>query len=237
MFRWAVDRGIVDVNPITDLRGPAPLPSRCRVLSADEIKAFWKAIERLGWPFYPIYRLLLLTGQRREEVAGMRWEELDLDKAIWIMPAERAKNKLAHTVDLSPQVVAILANLPLMSEGLVFTTTGNTPVSGFSKVKARLDKVMRSELGRELEAWRNHDLRRTMATLMGEELEIDPGVIERILNNLSGSQGGLQGVYQRQQYKAKRKAAMFAWGAWVERLVKDEDASNVVALHGTCSAS
>jgi integrase len=171
------------------------------VLSADEIKAFWKAIERLGWPFYPIYRLLLLTGQRREEVAGMRWVELDLDKAIWIMPAERAKNKLAHTVDLSPQVVAILANLPLMSEGLVFTTTGNTPVSGFSKVKARLDKAMRSELGRELEAWRNHDLRRTMATLMGEELEIDPGVIERILNHVSGSQGGLQGVYQRQQYK------------------------------------
>jgi integrase len=237
MFRWAVDRGIVDVNPITDLRGPAPLPSRCRVLSADEIKTFWKAIERLGWPFYPIYRLLLLTGQRREEVAGMRWVELDLDKAIWIMPAERAKNKLAHTVDLSPQVVAILANLPLMSEGLVFTTTGNTPVSGFSMVKARLDKAMWSELGRGLEAWRNADLRRTMATLMGEELEIDPGVIERILNPLQRSQGGSQGAYQRQQYNAQRKAAMFAWGAWVERLVKDEDASNVVALHGTNSAS
>ncbi len=203
------------------------------MLSANEIRAFWKVIERLGWPFDPIYRLLLLTGQRREEVAGMRWEELDLDRAIWTIPAERAKNKLAHTVDLSPQVVAILDNLPLMSEGLVFTTTGNTPVSGFSKVKARLDKDIRSELGRELEAWRNHDLRRTMATLMGEELEIDPGVIERILNHVSGSQSGLQGVYQRQQYKAKRKAAMFAWGAWVERLVKDEDASNVVALHGT----
>ncbi len=237
MFRWAVDRGIVDVNPITDLRGPAPLTSRSRVLRTDEIKALWKVTERLGWPFGSLYRLLLLTGQRREEVAGMQWAELNLDEGIWTIPAERAKNKLAHTVDLSPQVVTILAQLPVMGEGLVFTTTGNTPVSGFSRIKARLNKLMESELGSEVEAWRNHDLRRTMATLMGEELAIDPGVIERILNHLSGSQGGLQGVYQRQQYKAKRKAAMLAWGAWVERLVESEDAANILALHGAYRAS
>ena len=235
VFPWAVDRGIIHNNPIADLTGPTPLPSRSRVLNQDEISALWTATKALGWPFGPLYRFLLLSGQRREEVAGMRWDEIDLDKRQWTLPAERAKNKLKHTVDLSPQMMKLLLEevLPAVGfegEGLVFTTTGKTPVSGFSKIKARLDGLMTQELGRAPEPWRNHDLRRTMATLMGEELEIDPGVIERILNHISGSQGGLQGIYQRQQYKAKRKAAMLAWGAWIERLVADESASNVVAL-------
>lgn len=236
-FKWARDRGIIEVNPIADLKGPAPLPSRERVLDTHEIRALWKATEAMDWPFRPFYRLLLLTGQRREEVAAMEWGEIDLVKAVWTIPAGRTKNGKEHTVDLAPQVTAVLDSLAGERRGLVFTTTGKTPISGYSRAKDRLDGFMAEALPRDhdgeaqkFKPWRNHDLRRTMATLMGEELEIDPGVIERVLNHISGSQGGLQGVYQRQQYKQKRKAAMLAWGAFIERLVCGDMHGNVVAL-------
>ena len=170
----------------------------------------------------------------------MHWREIDSQRAVWTIPAERTKNGEEHQVDLSPQALAILESLPGERQGLAFSTTSKTAVSGFSKAKARLDRVMLEELSRQaddrsqsqnMKPWRTHDLRRTMATLMGEELEIDPGVIERLLNHLSGSQGGLQGVYQRQQYRGKRKAAMLAWGAFIERLVFDENTpANVVVL-------
>ena len=230
-FKWCRDRGLIEANPIADLKGPAPLASRKRVLSQEELKAFWIATEGLDWPFCPVYRLLLLTGQRRDEVAAMSWEEVDLANGIWIIPGERCKNGEEHTVDLSPKALAILEDLPGERRGFVFTTTGTTSVSGFSKSKVRLDKLMSEALGVAPKPWRLHDLRRTMATLMGEELEIDAGVIERVLNHISGSQGGLQGIYQRQQCKQKRKAAMLAWGAFVERLASGEpDGSNVVRL-------
>jgi integrase len=234
LFRWCRDRGIIEVNPILDFKGPAPLPSRERVLDAAEIKACWKAADAVGWPFGPLYKLLLLTGQRRQEVAGMAWREIDLKGAIWTIPAARAKNGKAHVVDLSPQAIAVLESLPGERRGLVFTTTGTTPVSGFSKVKARLDRIVAAELRSRADGeaecegmrpWRNHDLRRSMATLMGDDLEIDPGVIERVQNRISGTQAGVQGTYQRQKYRPKRKAAMLAWGAYVERLTAEEGAS------------
>ncbi|MGC2600660.1 MAG: hypothetical protein WA384_04830, partial [Rhodomicrobium sp.] len=128
--------------------------------------------------------------------------------------------------------------LPGERRGFMFTTTGTTSVSGFSKSKVRLDGLMSEALGGAPEPWRLHDLRRSMATLMGEELEIDTGVIERVLNHISGSQGGLQGVYQRQQYKQKRKAALLAWGAVIERLVSGGDESgNIVQFPHVASAA
>jgi integrase len=232
MFRWCRDRGIIEVNSISDLKGPAPLASRDRVLDREEIKAFWRATDAIGWPFGPVYKLLLLTGQRcHEEVAAMTWREVDLAKTVWTIPADHAKNGREHEVDLSPQALAVLDSLLFERKGLVFTTTGKTAVSGFSHVKARIDTLMTASLGRELKPWRNHDLRRTMATLMGEELEIDPGVIERVLNHISGSQGGLQGIYQRQQYRQKRKQALHSWGAWIEQLTADkQNTSNVIPI-------
>jgi len=231
MFRWCRDRGIIEVNPISDLKGPAPLSSRDRVLTKDEIKSFWTATNELGWPFGPLNRFALLTGQRcREEIANMHWQEVDLSRAVWTIPAERAKNGKEHEVDLSPQALAVLESLPGERKGLVFTTTGKTAVSGFSKAKGRLDALMANVLGGEVKPWRYHDLRRTMATLMGEELEIDAGVIERVLNHISGSQGGLQGVYQRQAYRQKRKAAMLAWGNFIEHLVCGDMPANIVAF-------
>ncbi len=229
LFAWAHERGILDANPMINMRGPEPLKSRDRVLTDEEIKAFWSAAERLGGVFAPLFKLLLLTGQRREEVAGLAWEEIDFDKASWMIPASRTKNGRPHFLDLSPQAVGILERLHqarLANRSLVFTTTGETSVSGFSKAKAALDKLMVAELGKPLTPWRIHDLRRTAASGMAG-LGFAPQVIERVLNHVSGAQGGLVGVYQRHNYREERKAAITGWGAHLDRLVGAE-VSNVV---------
>jgi integrase len=225
LFRWVTDRGLIEHNPILDMKGPSPLAKRKRTLNEAEIIAFWKATNFLGWPFAHIYKLLLLTGQRREEVAGMRWEEIDFHRAIWRLPSkeeyqpQRTKNGEEHIVHLSPQALEIISELPREERGLVFTTTGVTSVSGFSKAKTRLDCGMSAKLGRDLRLWRNHDLRRTMSTMMGEHLDIDQSVIDRIQNHITGVADGLKGTYQQQKYLPKRKVALLAWGAFIETLV------------------
>jgi len=236
LFAWAHDQGIIESNPIAGMKGPDPLKSRDRVLSDDEIAAFWRATERMGGVFAPIFRLALLLGQRREEIAGMRWEdELDLDKATWTIPGERCKNGKPHSLDLSPQALAILRGLHvnrIADCDFVFSTTGATSVSGFSNAKERLDVLMAEEFGKPVKPWRLHDLRRTAASGMAG-LGFAPQVIERVLNHLSGTQGGLQGVYQRHEYRVERKAALLAWGSFIERLTSgDVPASNVVPFAG-----
>ncbi len=234
LFAWAHARGIVEANPINGMRGPEPVKSRDRVLSDDEIGAFWRATERLGGVFAPLFKLALLTGQRREEVAGMRWNEIDLEKAAWAIPGERCKNGKPHHLDLSPQALSILRSLNeerLAPSDLVFSTTGETSVSGFSKAKAKLDSLMTAELGKPLQPWRTHDLRRTAASGMAG-LGFAPQVIERVLNHVSGAQGGLIGVYQRHEYRAERKAAMLAWGGYIERLTTGPAPGNVFSLAG-----
>ena len=240
VFKWAVERGAIDSYPMTDLTRPKPAPRRKRVLDHDEIRAMWAAAEAFEWPFGPFYKLLLLTGARREEVAGMRWPELDLQRRIWrLPPAEefqprRTKNGLEHIVDLSPQVVAIIERLPRMHDGFVFSTTGRTPISGFGRAKERLDAAMEKHLAKPLRPFRVHDIRRTVASLMGDDLDIDQGVIERCLGHLTGTQSGLMGTYQRQQYREKRKQAMSLWGTFIERLTSgDVPASNIVAFVAT----
>jgi integrase len=227
IFPWAMDRGIIEHNPIAGLKPPSAVTRRKRTLSLEELRVFWAATGEMPWPFGPYFRLLLLTGQRLNEVAGLRWDEIDQRAGIWRLPSAeefqppRTKNGQEHSLDLPEQALAILGALPSGKHALAFTTTGKTAITGFSKAKRRLDALMASKLGREVKPWRLHDLRRTMATLMGEELDIDQGVIERILNHTSGTQGGLMGIYQRQEYRTKRKAAMTAWGAFVEELTAD----------------
>lgn len=231
LFKWAVERGTPEHNPMAALSKPKPASKRKRTLVAKEIKAFWEAVSELSYPFGPLYKLLLLTGQRREEVAGMCWEELNLKKRIWRLPPkeevqpQRTKNGLEHIIDLNSQALVVLAALAAdireagnEPKGLVFTTTGTTPVSGFGKIKERIDAEMLKRMGGAPPPWRNHDLRRTMSTLMAEDLGIDEGVIERILNHISTTGGGLKGVYQLQQYRKKRELALNAWGDHVERL-------------------
>jgi integrase len=238
LFKWAAERGAPETNPVAGLKRPRPAAKRKRVLDQDEIKAFGAAALNAGPEFSALYRLLLLTGQRREEVAGMRWEEIDLENSIWRLPPkeefqpQRTKNGLEHILDLNPQAMAILEALPGAREGLVFTTTGTTPVSGFGNIKRRLDAHMQKTLRKPLKPWRNHDLRRTLSTHMADHLGIDEGVIDRIQNHVTGVSDGLRGVYQQQQYREKRKAAMIAWGAYIERLVTGSAPDNVVCLDG-----
>ena len=233
------DRAPIEANPIPNMKGPQPLEARDRVLSDVEIKAFWQAASELSWPFENVFKVLLLSGQRREEVAGMRWREIDLDAATWTISKERCKNGKAHTVDLSPEAVRMLdplgeAGTPrparTSEKDLVFSTTGSTPVSGFSKAKARIDARMQLILGDNFQPWRTHDLRRTAASGMAA-LGFQPHVIERVLNHVSGAQGGLVSVYQRHEYREERRRAIIAWGAHVISLVgANKPASNVVPL-------
>jgi integrase len=227
MFGWFVGRGLIEVNPIIGLKAPPAPKARDRVLDDGEIKTFWDAAARLGWPFEPVFKLLLLTATRREEIAAMAWDEIDLAKGVWTLPGERAKNSRAHTIDLAPAAVAILEALPRLGE-LVFTTTGETAVSGFSKAKQRLDGLMAEEAGRAVPPWRTHDLRRTAATRMAG-LGFPPHIVERVLNHISGSQGGLVSVYQRHEYREERRNALLAWARQVETIT-DGSASNVVSF-------
>jgi integrase len=208
-YAWLIGRDLVDRSPMIGLAKPKAPASRARVLSDDEIRTFWTATEALGEPFAPLFRLLLLTGQRLNEVAGMRRAEIEGD--VWRIPASRAKNHREHFLPLGALARAIIAEAP--GDDLVFSTTGRTAVSGFSKAKARLDALMG-----EVAPWRLHDLRRTMAMNLAA-LGVAPVVTEKALNHVSGVSGGLVGVYQRFDYAAEVRAAVEAWEKRLEEIV------------------
>jgi integrase len=235
LFKWAVGKDLIENDPTVGVLKPlAREIERDRVLSDDEIRTFWAASDQLGWPFGTLFKLMLLTAQREREVAGMHWSELDLEKALWTIPAERAKNGRPHDVALSPFASALITELPDLGS-LVFSTTGATPVSGFSSAKKRLDQFMvaKTDGARDravIETWRLHDLRRTAATGMAR-LGIAPHVVDRVLNHSSGTIRGVARVYNRFQYVDERKSALEAWGRFVEQLVRPrEQRENVVAL-------
>jgi integrase len=241
-----------------DADAPAPAKKRERVLEEHEIKAFWQAAGESVWPFASIYKLALLTGARREEVAAMRWAELDLDAGVWTLPAQedftfqrkrrdgteffegRTKNARAHRVPLPSMALALLdraAILKIKAElgypsgsDLVFSITGGTPPSGFSKQKRVLDLRMAKLLGGKFKPWRIHDLRRTCATGM-EDLGIDTRVVETALNHVSGTKAGIVGIYQRAKHRDAVKTAFKAWAAQVAHLTGDDPGpSNVIPL-------
>jgi integrase len=236
-FKWCVERDIIAVSPMQDL-SPPPVPeARDRILTEDEIKSFWSATYQMGWPFCPLYRLLLLTAQRRDEVAGMRRSEIDLTKREWLIPSERTKNGKEHLVHLSAQAVSIIQELVENRSNssshnkdygisdLIFTTTGTTPLSGFSRAKLALDGIMQP-----VKPWRIHDLRRTAASGMAS-LGFQPHIVERVLNHVSGAQGGLVGVYQRYEFVHERKRALEAWSAHIAMLVSGaRTVGNVVPM-------
>jgi integrase len=240
LFNWCVEREIIATSPVAGLKMPTAETARDRALSDDEIRLFWAGCDKLGWPFGPMFKLLLLTAQRRDEVGGMEWSEVD--KRVWTIPRERAKNDRAHEVHLSDLAREIIDELPKISRTLpdsagsepspyLFTTNGERPVSGFSKVKARLDRhmvqLLRADIEGagtnshkvEIEGWILHDLRRTAATGMAR-LNIAPHVVDRILNHVSGTIRGVPAVYNRHAYLEERKTALEAWGRHVESLVR-----------------
>lgn len=242
LFGWAARRGDISRNPLVDMAKPPAPKARDRVLGDDELVEVWKAADTMPAPWGPFYRLAILTGQRREEVAALRWVELDRGAREWIIPADRAKNGVVHIVPLSDSVVqeldAIAGGKGWPKSGFVLSTTGRTPISGFSKAKKALDaKVLElrkkgSVAGSELEllpAWRLHDLRRTVATGL-QRLGVRFEVTEAVLNHVSGAKGGVAGIYQRHDWKDEKRAALGAWAAHVDRLISGTEAGNVILL-------
>jgi integrase len=205
LFAWCVDRGTIEINPVAGLKAPAKEVSRDRVLTDDELRAYWAAAETEGFPFAQFAQVLVLTGQRRGEVAGMSRSEIDFEKAVWTIPAKRAKNATQHAVPLAPFVIDILKSLPrFLNSDLVFTTTGKTPISGFGRFKRRLDNFSAGD------DWRLHDLRRTAATNMALA-GVQPHIIEAVLNHKSGIVSGVAAVYNRHAYLDEKREALHLW--------------------------
>lgn len=238
LYGWCLERDLVDASPCDRITAPPRPDARDRVLADDELRLIWRAADGLGFPFGPAIQLLMLTGQRRGEVGGMAWAELDLDSATWRIPKERTKNAKAHEIDLSPEALAILKALKHTGQ-LVFPgrkapkrkgDEDASPASaagglrGFSASKRRLDELVDAERrkvdpeSKPIAPWRVHDLRRTAATGMAG-MGFPPHVVERVLNHVSGATSGLVGVYQRHEYRPERKAAVTAWGAHVAAVI------------------
>jgi integrase len=223
-FGWLVERGEIPASPCDRLKAPAAETSRDRVFTDDELRLAWRAAESIGYPFGPLVQILVLTAQRRDEVAKMRWTEISGDQMLWTIPAERAKNGVAHHVPLSEAARGVLAAVPRIAgkPGFVFTPTGERAVSGYSSAKARLDAEMLGLARAEAEArgeasdevniapWRLHDLRRTAATGMAR-LGQPVHVIEAVLNHTSGAISGVAAVYNRHRYLDEKRAALEAW--------------------------
>ena len=213
-FAWGIKREAVEANPFEAL-AVTVAPKRDRVLNDREIARVLQAARGMTAPFGPLVELLLLTGQRREEVGGMAWSEISDDLTKWTIPKERAKNGAASIVPLSAGAIALLQNrLTVMREtraGLVFPGEGGKQFGGWSKAKAALDEAS------GVTGWRLHDLRRTVATGL-QRLGVRLEVTEAVLNHISGTRAGIVGVYQRHDWAAEKIAALSGWGECVVKL-------------------
>jgi integrase len=253
-FAWAVKRGAVHANPFAALPIAKGIAKRERVLSDDEIGEIWRTAGKVAAPYGAIVHLLILTGQRRGEVAGMSWGELADDLATWTMPGERTKNGAPHMVPLSAPARDLLSALLPEHEGdarreisdqrakgmLALPGALGTPFAGWSKAKAALDKAIAEARAKAaadagtspapLVPWSVHDLRRTLATGL-QRLGVRLEVTEAVLNHISGTRGGIAGVYQRHDWAGEKRAAVDAWAAHVLAIAERRTpAANVIAL-------
>jgi integrase len=217
MFEWLRRKRRIDVNPVASVDPPRAPEARDRVLTDDEMIKLWRAAVEMGQPFGAIFRLLLLTGARLNEIAEARWDELKDDGATLSLPKERTKNKRPHDIFLPPAAREIIASTPRIDGcPFVFTTNGSRPVSGFSKARDRLDRLMP-----DVAPWRTHDLRRTAASGL-QRLGVPLPVTERVLGHVGGSFAGIVGVYQRHEYGAERREALERWARHVQGIVSGE---------------
>jgi integrase len=210
LFTWAMQRGKVSVNPVA-LTAKRKEQSRDRVLSDAELAAIWQACPE--GDFGNIVKLLMLTGQRRAEIGGLRWSEIDLRQGRIDLPAERTKNGHAHFVPLAEPVRAILSAQPHIRDHVFGRGDSADGFAGWSAAKAALDASLP-----KMQAWTLHDLRRTMATGMGE-LGVQPHIIEAAINHRSGHKAGVAGTYNRANYHAERRAALDKWAAHIAALI------------------
>jgi integrase len=221
LYAWAIGEGLTDENPVIGSNAPAT-QARDRVLSNAELAEIWRACP--DDDYGRIVRLLMLTGQRRGEVAGMRWSELPPEEAVWRLPAERVKNGLPHEVPLAPLALAIIKAVPQAGRDLLFGR-GEFGFNGFGTPKLALDaaigKARKGAGAKPMQPWTVHDLRRAFASGLGD-LGVQPHVIEAALNHISGFRKGVAHVYNKSPYAREVRAAMLLWDDHIRALLGGE---------------
>lgn len=241
-FGWAVRRKFIPASPFASIELEVKEKSRERVLTDAELGEVWRAAAKLGQPWGAYFQTLLLTLQRRSEVAGMHWAELGADLRLWTLPAARVKNKKTHIVHLSEPVRLALQAMPrLVGSRLVFTTNGKVPISAFGQAMDQLCGKIAEEraekpapkpgqMQAKVMPWTMHDFRRTGVTVLAG-MGFPPHIADRLLNHVQGSIKGVAAVYQRQEFLAERERAMGAWADYVLLQAKGgQEAGNVVRL-------
>ena len=245
LFGWLHEHRKIVVNPTLGVWKPPAPAARDRVLNtkldvrrADELRWFWSSCEKLAEPWGALLKLLLTTGLRRDEGAQLQWKELSDDFSTLRLDGSRTKNGRPHELALPAMVQQILRGVKRIERSpFVFTgLTGKTPVSGWSKIKTRVDELMLAEARKErdddIEPWVVHDLRRTAASTM-QHLGVRVEVIERALNHISGSFSGVSGTYQRDPLSDEVRAALARLAEHIERAVSGKSGSKVVPIHKT----
>lgn len=219
IFRFALSRDWIDFSPADAIRKPKDEKERDRVLTMMEVSWIWKAAVLAGYPFGPFALLLILTAQRRTEVASMRWRDLDLEEGTWIIRSNDTKADRKHLVPLSSLALKTLKDLPQMGD-YVFTSDGESHISGYASAKAKLDGFIAGLKG-SVEPWRFHDLRRTAATHM-VRLGVLETVVGRVLNH---TQTGVTAkVYALHSYAPEKRQALDAWAEEVTKAVEGTSA-------------
>ncbi len=212
-FGWALDRvpGL-EANPLIAIKARAN-GKRDRALNDGELRKVWKASANTD-EHGTIVRLLILTGQRKSEIADLQWSEIDFAKRRFVLPAKRVKNGREHIVPLSEEAMRILKAVPMIAGRDYVFGEGQRGFQGWSKSKAVLDGKLR-----RMKPWRLHDIRRSVVTGLNEHRVAAPHIIEAVVNHVSGHRGGICGVYNKAEYLEERTAALEAWGRHVMALV------------------
>jgi integrase len=228
-FNWMIAKDIIKtLSPCAGVEPPAKENSRERVLTTEEIASLWTASDQVGETFGPFVKLLLLTGQRRSEVAGMCWSEIDADKRTWTLPGERTKNGETHTVPLSPQAWTIIEAAKNGDGEHVLSVTGKTAISGFSRAKRQLDKILSFS-----KPWTYHDIRRSVVThLADDDLAVPPHVVEAIVNHISGHKANVAGTYNRATYAAEKREALELWANYIDGIIAKASGTPTKVIRG-----
>jgi integrase len=213
-FSWAMREGLCETNPVIATNKAIDPVVRDRVLADNEFRAIWEALPDSDYG--RIVRLLILTGCRREEIGSLAWSEVDLENHVIVLPGERTKNKRAHQIPLSDMARNILRDAPNYGGSHVFGRKGNG-FSGWSRAKRKLD----AELP-DIEQWRIHDIRRTVATGMAD-LGVQPHIVEAVLNHVSGHKAGVAGIYNRAAYSKEKTDALNMWANHISVLLSGAD--------------
>jgi integrase len=196
---------------------PTKHRTRDYVLSETELLSVWQAAKALGYPFGSVVQLLILTGQRRGEIAALRWGWVGPDKRRITFPAAVTKNGREHVIPYGEHVAKLLDTIPNHGD-LLFPARGkDTPLNGWSKCKRALDKAS------GVDHWTLHDLRRTFATNLAA-LNVPPHVTERLLNHASGTISGVAAIYNRHAYMDEMREALAKWDAFlISALMTDKN--------------